>query len=151
VGAILTLTVPESNEEARPNLAKVIVRVTDMQRAVEFYRDAIGLEVERPLRRGGYGDEQWVTFNAGACTLALNRGADGEAAVGGNGLVITVADIERARQRLSDHGIDAEAACSPAPGIVVINVRDPDSNRLSIEAFVPAPWEGPGEPSFWLM
>lgn len=151
MGTILTLQVPESSGELRPSLAKVIVRVTDMQRAVEFYRDAIGLEIESPRTRGSYRDDQWVTFNAGACTLALNHDVDDESVAGGNGLVITVADIDAARTRLQSHGIDVEATCSPAPGVLVINVRDPDSNRLSIEAFIPTSPGGVPEASYWMM
>jgi predicted enzyme related to lactoylglutathione lyase len=123
----------------RPSLAKVIVHVSDMQRSVEFYRDSIGLEIESPHDRQGYGEEPWVTFSAGPCTLALRRGVAVDAGADAPKIVIAVDDIESARRRLIDRGIATEIATSPAPGLWVVNVCDPDGNAIAIEAFTTVP------------
>ena len=137
---ILTLTESGGSDELRPCLAKVIVPVSNMQRSVEFYRDSIGLEVESPREKASYAGEKWVTFNAGPCTLAL-RAVQGPVRTSEDlpRLVIAVSEIEMARRRLIDRGVTVEIASSPAPGLWVVNVPDPDGTPLSLEAFTAVP------------
>ena len=130
--------------DPRPSLAKVIVHVSQMQRAVEFYRDSIGLDIESPREPSTYADEKWVTFNAGQCTLALRAGAAVDAGADAPKLVIAVADIERARARLISHGQAIDGPFSPAPGLWVVNLCDPDGNVLSLESFTAVP-SSPGD------
>jgi predicted enzyme related to lactoylglutathione lyase len=137
VGTIISLTEGGVPGEARPCLAKVIVGVSDMQRAVEFYRDSIGLELETPRESARYADEAWVTFNAGLCTLALRRGPVHPPADTGPTLVLTVASIDDAVRRLKERAVDIELVSSPAPGLLLVNIRDPDGNSLSLESFAP--------------
>jgi catechol 2,3-dioxygenase-like lactoylglutathione lyase family enzyme len=46
-------------------LVEVIVYVRDMERAIGFYRDVLGLEVD-------YESTSWTTLRTGACALALH-------------------------------------------------------------------------------
>jgi catechol 2,3-dioxygenase-like lactoylglutathione lyase family enzyme len=46
-------------------LAEIVLYVSDMERAIRFYRDTIRLEVDVE-------SEDWTTFRTGACTLALH-------------------------------------------------------------------------------
>jgi catechol 2,3-dioxygenase-like lactoylglutathione lyase family enzyme len=46
-------------------LVEVVLYVRDMERAIRFYCDAVGLELD-------FESEHWTTFRTGACTLALH-------------------------------------------------------------------------------
>ena len=46
-------------------LVEVGLYVRDMERAIRFYRDTVGLELD-------FESEHWTTFRTGACTLALH-------------------------------------------------------------------------------
>jgi lactoylglutathione lyase len=79
------------------NLTHVIVYVADMDRAVRFYRDVIGL----PLRLQSPG---WSEFSTGETTLALHPASDKNPA-GILKLGFTVPDIQGFHHVMSGKGV----------------------------------------------
>jgi catechol 2,3-dioxygenase-like lactoylglutathione lyase family enzyme len=108
-------------------LVEVVLYVSDMERAIRFYRDAIGLEVELE-------SESWTTFRTGACTLALHRAVQRQPGVGEPDPTFTVADALAERDRLAAAGVAVSELREPVVGVRVFDVRDPDGNRISIES-----------------
>lgn len=116
------------------DLLEVIVYVDEMDRQVEFYRDTLDLTVSHPAGRDDFADVDWVTFETGACTLALHSGGTSEAADGAPELVFEVDDLESARSKLRERGVEVGEIREPAPGIRVCGARDPEGNPFSLES-----------------
>lgn len=82
----------------------VFFNVDDMERAVAFYRDKLGLPVE-------YESADWVELDAGNVTIALRRygsGPEGRPELGvgeGATLVFEVDDIKAAKAELEGEGV----------------------------------------------
>jgi catechol 2,3-dioxygenase-like lactoylglutathione lyase family enzyme len=74
--------------------------VSDMDRAVSFYRDLLGL---RLVRRD---EDTWVEFESGGRRLALHSVAEGQPMTpGGATAVFSVDDLDRAKADLSSRGV----------------------------------------------
>jgi catechol 2,3-dioxygenase-like lactoylglutathione lyase family enzyme len=71
-------------------VSHVILRVTDLERLVGFYRDAVGLDVVSM-------SEEFAFLDAGSIRLALNRAEDPRAAESLTDIVLEVDDIETAQ------------------------------------------------------
>jgi catechol 2,3-dioxygenase-like lactoylglutathione lyase family enzyme len=100
--------------------------VADMERAVIFYRDVLGLPLTR--RDGG----EWAEFDAGGRRFALH-GSMGEAVTpGGATAVFSVEDLERARDHLAAHGVPFEHEGDVQGYARFASFRDPDGNPLQI-------------------
>lgn len=108
-------------------LVEVVLYVSDMERAVGFYRDTIGLEVD-------FESESWTTFGTGACTLALHLVERREPGVGEPDPTFRVANAAAERERLSAAGVAVTEIREPVAGVQVFDVRDPDGNRISLES-----------------
>jgi predicted enzyme related to lactoylglutathione lyase len=102
-------------------LAEVVVYVRDMERAISFYRDTLGLELD-------FESEHWTTFRTGACTLALHPGSSPPDPT------FLVADADSERERLAAAGIEVTEIREPTPGMRVFDARDSEENRFSIES-----------------
>ncbi|HEX9711556.1 MAG TPA: VOC family protein [Actinomycetota bacterium] len=98
-----------------------------MDAAVAFYRDALGLEM-----RSRVGDD-WAQFEIGGSTMALHgtRGAPSPSA--GATVVFEVEDLEAAMRQLGARGVafDSEITEVPDSGRFV-QLRDPAGNILQI-------------------
>jgi catechol 2,3-dioxygenase-like lactoylglutathione lyase family enzyme len=108
-------------------LVEVVLYVRDMQRAVDFYRDVLGLEL-------AFESEHWTTFRTGDCTLALHATTRREPGTGEPNPTFLVADADAERNRLVAAGVEVTEIREPAPGVKVFDVHDPDGNRFSIES-----------------
>jgi len=102
-------------------LVEVGLYVRDMERAIRFYRDTVGLELD-------FESEHWTTFRTGSCTLALHAGSEAPDPT------FAVADLDAERARLAAAGVGVTEIREPAPGLRVFDARDPDGNRFSIES-----------------
>ena len=97
----------------------------DMDAAVAFYRDVLGLEL---VRREG---DEWAEFDAGPVRFALH-GTDDEAPVGGT-VVLRVDDLEEARWALEQRGAVVEAYVGEVEGFArFATCRDPDGNPVQL-------------------
>jgi catechol 2,3-dioxygenase-like lactoylglutathione lyase family enzyme len=108
-------------------LAEIVLYVTDMKRAIRFYRDTVGLELEVE-------SESWTTFRTGGCTLALHLVERRQPGIGEPDPTFVVADAAGERKRLAGADVAVTEIREPAPGVRVFDVRDPDGNRISIES-----------------
>jgi predicted enzyme related to lactoylglutathione lyase len=78
----------------------ILYWVSDMDRAIAFYRDLLGL---RLIRRD---EDKWAELDAGGRRLALHSVADGESMKpGGATAVFSVEDLDRAKAELAARGI----------------------------------------------
>ena len=97
----------------------------DMDRAVAFYSDVVGLVLVR--REGG----EWAEFEAGPIRFALHGTEDGSPASGT--IVLRVDDLEAARWSLEERGVAFGAYVGEVPGYArFATFRDPDGNPVQI-------------------
>jgi catechol 2,3-dioxygenase-like lactoylglutathione lyase family enzyme len=113
--------------DPRVELAEVVLYVRDMERAVRFYRDTVGLE---PDAQG----QSWTMFRPGPCTLALHAAERRDPGIGEPDPTFVVTDAEAERRRLAAAGVEVTEIREPAAGVRVFDLKDPDGNRLSIES-----------------
>lgn len=114
-------------------LDELILYVQDMDAQVRFYRDTLGLDIAYPAGLDSYADQFWVTFQTGACTLALHGGGEKEFGKDAPKFVFTTADVKGARTALQARGIPVSEIQSPAPGVEVFDAKDPEGNYFSVE------------------
>jgi catechol 2,3-dioxygenase-like lactoylglutathione lyase family enzyme len=101
---------------------------TDMDRAVKFYEDVLGLRLA--FREGS----QWAEFEAGPVRLALHGAVEGRAIEEGGGTaVFRVEDLDASRARLEADGVEFEEHVGEVEGFArFASFRDPDGNVVQI-------------------
>jgi lactoylglutathione lyase len=111
-----------------------IVFVSDMPRAVAFYRDVLRL----PLR---FESPDWTEFNTDGATLALHAsdGAGSPAApipahtsAGICRPGLSVPDLDVFHRRMCDHGVFCVQPPSDTFGMRLAQYRDPDGLVISV-------------------
>jgi catechol 2,3-dioxygenase-like lactoylglutathione lyase family enzyme len=106
----------------------VMLGVHDVTRALAFYRDKLGLEVQREI-------PGFAFLNAGSVTLCLSETAAkvrGQVAGAGE-IVFSVEDVTAAYQALLEKGVQfTHEPRNITPTMRVANFDDPDGNHLSI-------------------
>ena len=118
-----------------------MLMVSDMERSVKFYRDALGLtlRMESP---------EWSEFDFGKVTLALHGGAPpspsprgAEQYAGMAGIGFTVPDLERACEDLKAKGVRfvMEPIDRPEEGIRLAVALDPDGLAVSFAQVLQKP------------
>ena len=107
--------------------------VTDMDRAVSFYRDVLGLPL---VRRAG---DEWAEFDAGAVRLALHGAVHGHAPPpGGATAVFLVEDLDDARAALTARGVTFGHEGGVEGYARFLAFADPDGNTVQIIEYAPA-------------
>lgn len=101
---------------------------TEMDRAVRFYRDVLGLPL---LRREG---PAWALFDTGPVRFALHAAVEGRPVeIGGGTLVFRVEDLDAARASLGGRGVDFDEHVGEVEGYArFTSFRDPDGNRIQL-------------------
>jgi predicted enzyme related to lactoylglutathione lyase len=108
-------------------LDMVFYWVTDMDRAIAFYRDLLGLAVAR--RDGG----SWALFDAGGRRFALHGAVEGQPVVpGGATAVFSVADLDRAKTKLAAQGVPIDHEGDVQGYARFASCRDPDGNTFQL-------------------
>jgi catechol 2,3-dioxygenase-like lactoylglutathione lyase family enzyme len=106
----------------------VMLGVKDKKRALEFYRDTLGLAVQQDIG-------EFVSFDGGGVTLALSPSlaAHSPALVGATEIVFSVPDVRAAYAALQARGVAFLREPRQASGPMwVANFTDPDGHRLSL-------------------
>src|SRR3984885_14051393 len=98
--------------------------VSDMDRAVAFYRDSLGLEV---LEHDG----DWSEVTAGDQRIGLNA-SESPAGDGGAVIAFAVEDIEAAVDQLKEQGVSFSGELSEHPWGRIAPFKDPDGNDLQV-------------------
>lgn len=115
-------------------ISEVILYVADMDEQVRFYRDALGLTVLYPPGLEDYANEFWVTFETGACILALHGGGEKEFGKDAPKFVFDCQEIEATRAAFIEADVSVGEIRSPAPGISTFDAKDPEGNLFSVES-----------------
>lgn len=114
---------------ALKSIDTVWLPVTNMERAVAFYRDSLGLEV---LEHDG----DWSEVTAGDQKIGLN-GSGSESPSGDGGAVLAfgvTGDIESEVRALKDKGVEFTGELSDHPWGKIAPFQDPDGNDLQLYA-----------------
>jgi len=101
--------------------------VADMDRAVSFYRDVMGLSL---VRQDG---SRWAEFDVAGRRFALHGAVDGHPITpGGAAAVFEVRDLDRAKAMLSERGVAFDHEGDVAGQARFASFRDRDGNSLQI-------------------
>lgn len=115
-------------------VGRVVVPVTDQDRALDFYVTTLGFEKRADIPMGD--GSRWIEVAPeGAPTaLALFPPREGEPIGVNTGVTLTTEDVERDHAYLLAQGVDADAEVMRMGGPVppMFSFRDPDGNRLAI-------------------
>lgn len=103
----------------------VIYRVNDIERAVAFYREELGLPLEVHSV-----EHQWAEFNCGNVTLSLFGGSDITPAGSAARVAFAVDDIDEAYARLTAHGVRTGGPPQDWGVCQSLQVFDPDGNAI---------------------
>ena len=100
--------------------------VSDMDRAVAFYRDVLELE---PGHRSG---DEWAQLGAGSIQVGLHGAGSGPVRPGGT-LAFTVADLDAAKAKLTSRGVAiGHEGGGEGLGPRFVEFNDPDGNVLAL-------------------
>jgi catechol 2,3-dioxygenase-like lactoylglutathione lyase family enzyme len=98
----------------------------DMDRAVEFYGEVLGLSLHR---RSG---DEWAEFEAGPARLALHGTDEADLPPSGT-VVLRVPNLDVARWVLQQRGAVFDAHESEVPGFArFATLHDPDGNPVQL-------------------
>jgi catechol 2,3-dioxygenase-like lactoylglutathione lyase family enzyme len=118
----------EQTDYKLTHVSVVMLGVHDVVRSLAFYRDKLGLKVQREI-------PGFAFVNAGTVTLCLSEPAAkvrGQVAGAGE-IVFSVEDVTAAYQALRGKGVQfTHEPRSVTPTTRVANFDDPDGNHLSI-------------------
>ena len=114
------------------HVGRIVLLVRDFERAVEFYRDTLGLTAQA-VHPG------WAIFETGEALLCLRGPWEGmEYAPEDFGrspdeLLFRVDDLAAAVAALERKGVRVGTPHEPGPGIRVAELQDPDGRRVALE------------------
>ena len=128
----------------RWTLEVVVVPVSDVDRAKDFYADRMGFAVDHDTRIGEGMRVVRLTPPGSGCSIVIGEGVVPDMAPGSlKGLQLVVADIEAARAQLLERGVDAGevqvVGASPTPqphpldNVGFLFFRDPDGNGWAVQ------------------
>jgi CreA protein len=115
-------------------LDHVYLWTTDMDRAVSFYQEVLGLRLARR------DDGQWAMFEAGPVRLALHGAIEGRPMQpGGATPVFRVDDLDLARAALERAGVAFAPHAGEVEGYArFASFRDPDGNTIQLIEYAAA-------------
>src|SRR3954447_19882581 len=108
-------------------VAAVWLPVTDMERAVSFYEETLGL---RSTER----DSDWSAFDANGLMIGLN-GSQEESPHGDGGALVAFqpeGELEDEVERLRGAGVEFPDGISEHPWGRIVPFKDPDGNDLQL-------------------
>ena len=132
------------------NFSHVSVYVTDLERSLPFYRDALGLEVLFEAELAGPGLDT-VTQSKGASgrmvglhvpggmSIELIQGGrqTGKVEAGRDTMIFSlcVDDLDAAHESLAQAGVEALQPPTEIAGLRMFFIRDPDGRRIELIEF----------------
>jgi catechol 2,3-dioxygenase-like lactoylglutathione lyase family enzyme len=105
---------------------RVWYHVRDLERARAFYTQLLGF-TETFVDE----EEQWIALDRGETQIALAEGEPAEADEGGVAAV-DVESVKSERERLAEAGVEVGTALELHGAIRVLDVFDPDGNRIQL-------------------
>lgn len=121
-------------------IAQLMIPVTDLDRALKFYRDVLGLQFLFAA------PPQMAFFQSGTVRLLIGVLPSGEPYRPAAGIYFNVEDIRSVHAQLAERGVQFEAPPhvvhrTPQMELWLAEFRDPDGNRLALMG------QGPPAPS----
>jgi catechol 2,3-dioxygenase-like lactoylglutathione lyase family enzyme len=114
----------------------VAVPVTDVDRAVRFYSEKAGFNVDHDHQVSDDLRFVQLTPPGSACSIALGTGIVGTEPGSLQGIQMVVADIETAHAELQDRGVEvSDVQTFPWGSFVFFN--DPDGNGWAVQQLPP--------------
>jgi len=119
---------------ADEKILMVLMAVTDMAKAKEFYAEQLGWSVTTDV---GQGDQHWVTLSlpGGGATLTLST-MHGNMKPGTMRLYLSTSNIEAAHHELKAKGVKVneikDDLYGPGSGVKWFDLRDPDGNLWQV-------------------
>jgi catechol 2,3-dioxygenase-like lactoylglutathione lyase family enzyme len=106
----------------------VTIMVTDLERAVRFYRDALGLSLTF------HAGDEWAQLTAPGLTIGLHprRAASPAGGSGGVSLGFEVDHLEAAMAALQAKGVHFDPEIKDDHGVRIASFADPDGTPLYI-------------------
>jgi catechol 2,3-dioxygenase-like lactoylglutathione lyase family enzyme len=121
---------------AGPRVSSIILRVSDLEVARDFWGGKLGLEAV-----GGSG--AFAFFEGGGCLVALNAAPGGDSAAGDSltEIVLEVEDPRAEYERWSEAGVGFEVPLrtvteQEGKRLVAAHFRDPDGHLVSLTGWV---------------
>jgi predicted enzyme related to lactoylglutathione lyase len=117
-------------------LEVVVLPVSDIDRAVAFYRDQVGFDLDHDTRNEHMHVVQLTPRGSGCSIVIGNLPAQNEMAPGSmRGLQLCVADAQAARAELLSRGVDASELVSfgDQDGSTFFGFADPDGNTWAVQ------------------
>lgn len=114
------------------SLTEIILFVQDLDEMFTFYSDVLGLEVVE-----GTPEHNFVKLDTGETMLCLHAGRQSDVDDAEPKLVFEVDDLDAAVEHLQAHDVPLGERRSPAPGVYLVDARDPEGNRFSVETHEP--------------
>ena len=104
------------------------VATQDLERAKRFYGETLG------LRRNERAHENWPEFETGNLTIVLTtpEGTGVPFSASTNAIALRVADVEQARRRLEDAGVEFHGETYDSSVCHMAFFTDPDGNALML-------------------
>jgi catechol 2,3-dioxygenase-like lactoylglutathione lyase family enzyme len=100
--------------------------VRDLDRARAFYSELLGFTEAFVDEH-----EQWVALDRGPTQIALTQGEPAEPGEGGVAAV-DVENVKAERERLADAGVEVGTVLELHGAMRVLDVYDPDGNRIQL-------------------
>lgn len=120
---------------------RVVFVAADLDRSLEFYRDAIGIDVVEEWNRL---EDRGVVLSGGAGMLEIFGRSQRHEKVSLSGirLSVEVDNVAYRLERLRLAGFDVEAGAETMPwGLVQAGVRDPDGLQVVLYAAASVDWQ----------
>lgn len=117
-------------------LEVVLLPVSDLERAVAFYSEQVGFELDHLTRTEHMNVAQLTPRGSGCSVVVGDLPAQREMAPGSlRGLQLCVADVEAARAELVGRGVacDPTTTFSPDDGGTFFGFADPDGNTWAVQ------------------
>jgi predicted enzyme related to lactoylglutathione lyase len=119
---------PAAPKDALLKNARVILYVSDFDRALAFYTGTLGLKTAYPAEHG------WAEFVTGDSAVCIHSGREFQGPTKGvTSVGFSVADFDAAFARLQSKGVTMSKPFMPCGDLRVSHFSDPDGNELSIE------------------
>ena len=117
-------------------LELVSVPVSDVDRAKAFYTDQVGFNADHDHRVGDSIRFVQLTPPGSACSIAIGTGLVETAPGSAQGLQLVVEDVEAAREKLLESGVEVgEVQDFPWGSFVFFS--DPDGNGWAVQQIQP--------------
>ena len=117
-------------------LEVVIVPVSDLDRAIAFYRDKLGFALDHDTRNEHMHVAQLTPPGSGCSIVVGDLPSQNQMTPGSlHGLQLVVADAAAARQQLIDHGVEASEVTvfDERDGGTLFGFSDPDGNSWAVQ------------------